>query len=167
MISIREIKTEEDYNQLLKVYNTAENMQFILTGKYDWTMTELKEKWEKEKFNPAENTGFKVVVLESGNKIIGECGLLKTDKPVNEELEIAYMIDKSYWGRGIGTEICKRLINDAFHDLEVKKLKAGMYKANVRSAALLEKLGFTLVMEGTSKSGIRFVEYELLSGVNY
>ena len=153
---------EDDYAQLLEIYNVADNMKFILTGKSNWTLDELKNKWEIEKYNSIKKTGFKIVKLKSNNNVIGECGLLKTNKPITEELEIGYMIDKKYWGMGYCKEMLNELVNYAFEVLITNCIKAGMYKENIRSAKLLEKIGFELVVEGISKSGIHFREYKLM-----
>lgn len=150
-----------EIQDILRLYNVHENMQYILTGKSDYTLNEVQEKWQALQFNSDTQTGFKVVKLKSTNEIIGECGLLPTDKPLSEELEIAYMIDKAYWRQGFGKEICEYLIDHAFNTLNTRRLLAGMYKDNKNSIALVEKLGFKLCHEGVSPSGIHFKEFEL------
>ncbi len=137
---IREIE-EQDYESLLKIYTKSANMKYILTGKYDWTMEELKEKWKKERYNAHDQTGFKVVFLKSAKEVIGECGLLQTDQPISKQLELAYLIDEDYWGQGLGTELCTHLIKERFERIETKKLIAGMYKDNVASAKIRIKIG--------------------------
>lgn len=42
---IREV-ADDDFDQLLDIYNCRENMQFISNGKYDWSLGELKEKYQ-------------------------------------------------------------------------------------------------------------------------
>lgn len=157
---IEEIK-ENDYSDLLKIYTTPENMNYIMTGKSDYSIEELKEKWNILKYNSINKTGFLIIKLKSTNELIGECALLKTDKPEKEELEIAYLIDKNHWNKGYGKEICQSLITFAFETLKTKKLIAGMYKENELSAKLFEKVGFKLCNVGISKSGIHFREYVL------
>ena len=36
---------EYDFTDLLKIYQQKENMKYILSGKYDYKMLEIKEKW--------------------------------------------------------------------------------------------------------------------------
>ncbi len=157
---IREIK-EQDYLKVLEIYRNRSNMKYILTGKYDWSLEELKEKWKKEKYRNKDKTGFLVVILKSTEEIIGECGLLKTQKSVDEELELAYLVDEKYWGKGIGTEICKFLIGEGFENLGVQNLSAGMYKANIGSSKIVKKLGLILEREFSTKTGIEVEEYKL------
>jgi ribosomal-protein-alanine N-acetyltransferase len=152
---------EADFEKLLQIYNHSENMKFILTGKWDYTLEELKSKWNELKFNSENQTGFKIIKLKNTNQIIGECGLLKTKEPISKELEIAYMIDEKYWKMGLGSEICEYLINNAFQKIGTEKIIAGMYRDNESSIRLIEKFGFKLSDEGVSKSGIHFKEFTL------
>ena len=70
-ILIRPIKDSE-YSDLLKIYRVAKNMQFIETGKYNWTLEELNEKWNQLVWSDEKQYGFLVVILKSENKVIGE-----------------------------------------------------------------------------------------------
>lgn len=160
-LNIVEIK-ESDFPELLKLYQQHENMKFIMSGKSDYQLNELKEKWNILKYNTETKVGFQIIKLKSNNQIIGECGLLNSQKPKNEEIEIAYMIDKTYWNQGFGSEICRFLIEEAFETVKTERIIAGMYADNVKSIKLIEKQGFTLSNEGVSKSGIHFKEFELL-----
>ncbi len=153
--------TESDFPELLKLYNKSENMKFILSGKSDYKLDELKDKWQNLKYHSDSKIGFRLIKLKTNNQIIGECGLLNTDKPTTEEVEIAYMIDENYWKQGFGSEVCEHLIHEAFVKLKTKRILAGMYAENINSIKLVEKFGFTLCHEGISKSGIHFKEYEL------
>ena len=165
-LHIRNIESESDHESLLKLYQKKENMQFILSGRYDYTLEELKEKWKKIGYDENSQLGFQIVILHETNEIIGECALLKTENTISEEVEIAYMIDVNFWNKGFGTEICNYLIDKAFNSLKTKSLKAGMYKANSNSENLVKKLGFTLANEGKSYSGIEFKEF-ILKKTNY
>ncbi len=159
---IRPIQAK-DFVQLQSIYCKANNMRFIGTGKSDWVLDELQAKWKKIVFDEVRKTGLQVVILKSSQALIGDCGLLSTQKALTEELELAYLLDEKYWGQGLGTEICKRLIQSAFEDLGTQRVKAGMYKANVASARIVQKLGLQLELEGVSKSGVAFEEYVLLN----
>lgn len=134
-------------------------MQFIANGKYDWTLEELKKKWNKMGWSEKKQYGFLVVILKTENRIIGECGYLKTKTSEKIELEIGYLIDQKYWGKGYGTEICKVLIDYGFSKLQLQQMIAGMYKANTASAAISKKSGMQLIKEGVTSLGIEFQEY--------
>lgn len=152
----------DEYDALLRIYQVKKNMQYILDGKYAWTLESLKSKWRKTQYSDTQQTGFQIIVLKSNNRIIGECALLGNRETSNKTLELAYLIDHQYWGNGYGREIVQALFQHGFENLKVERLIAGMYKANWRSAKLVQKMGMQLSLEGRTKSGVEFQEYELL-----
>jgi len=54
--------------------------------------------------------------------------------------------ERAYWRKGIGTEAIKLAVAFAFNNLNLRKLNAGIYAANVGSIRAFEKAGF--VKEG-------------------
>lgn len=77
---------------------------------------------------------------ENGN-YVGNC-LLRQLAEDNSYLEIGYSIAKAYWGRGIGGELAKAIVNYAFSNTYATKLAALTDPANVGSQRVLEKAGF-------------------------
>ena len=68
----------------------------------------------------------------------------------NLNAEISYMIiNKFFWGKGIGTQIVQQLILIGFNELNLKKLFAGTNSSNIGSQKVLLKNGFQI--EGTQK----------------
>ena len=63
---------------------------------------------------------------------------------------IGYLIgDVKYWGKGIGTELVKLLLEYGFNELDLHKITVDVVVPNVSSIRCLEKNGFRL--EGTLK----------------
>jgi RimJ/RimL family protein N-acetyltransferase len=58
------------------------------------------------------------------------------------DIEIGYFLKKSAWGKGIATEVCRRLLKFAFEDTPLKKLVATIDDENHISKKVLEKAGF-------------------------
>jgi RimJ/RimL family protein N-acetyltransferase len=56
--------------------------------------------------------------------------------------ELGFWIAKSYWGRGIGTESVKCLLKFAFEGLDLYRVYASAFEANIASRRILEKCGF-------------------------
>ena len=150
---------EADFPDLLRIYNKKENMKFISSGKYEWSEEEIKEKFGSQMENYSSGYGIFGIKLKSTMRLVGEAGLF--DSFNNQEiLELGYIIDKSYWKKGYGTEVCNGLINYGFERLSLRKVKARMYSSNRGSIKLSEKCGMSLVNSGTEK-GIDYLEYEL------
>lgn len=64
--------------------------------------------------------------------------------------EIAYLIgDKSYWGRGVATEVVSTLVRFCFSELGLQKINSGYHAENFASGRVLEKNGF--IIEGVRR----------------
>lgn len=78
--------------------------------------------------------------INNGN-YIGNC-LLRTLVEDPSCLEIGYSIGKDYWGKGIGSEIAKALVDYAFSHTDTNELTALTDAGNIGSQRVLEKVGF-------------------------
>ena len=66
----------------------------------------------------------------------------------NRLATIGYFIgDKSYWGQGIGTETLKLITTYGFNELNLHKIKAGVFSSNIASRRCFEKANY--ILEGT------------------
>lgn len=78
------------------------------------------------------------VELKCSHKLIGNVYLGKRDF---EALEMGYVFNRAYWGRGYAAESCKALMQRAFSH-GVHRIYAECDPANENSWKLLEALGF-------------------------
>ena len=109
------------------------------------------------------DNGIGPYVIKENGKIIGYCGGRKNQ---TNEAEIFYHIDKGRWGNGLGTEIAKKLIEIAFDEKRVKKVKAEAAVENAASWKILEKIGMKRIEIQTNafenKEGLHdFYVYEI------
>ena len=58
--------------------------------------------------------------------------------------EIGYILSRTHWRQGLATEAVSAVIDYAFTQLQLNRLEADIAPENSASAALLQKLGFTL-----------------------
>ena len=74
--------------------------------------------------------------------------------PVNRwhaTADVSYFIgERSAWGRGLASESIRMVTQAAFERLNLERVEAGVYEANVGSARALERSGFAL--EGRLRS---------------
>jgi len=156
---IREV-SEEDFPFLLAIYTCRENMEYISSGKFDWTMEELKSKYNRMNEGYRKGYGIFVVERKDDHAIIGEAGLFNTfDDPA--VLELGYIVDRKYWRKGFGHEICHALIKYAFDQLGIEKVVARMYADNMGSVSLSEKTGMKKTETGYTPDGKIFYRYDL------
>lgn len=78
------------------------------------------------------------VVLKSSNRLIGNVYLGKRDF---EALELGYVFNRHFWGRGYAREACMAMIQLAFNN-GTHRIFAECDPQNVSSWKLLESLGF-------------------------
>jgi RimJ/RimL family protein N-acetyltransferase len=71
-------------------------------------------------------------------ELVGSCGL---GRRPSGAVEMGYWIARSHWGRGLGTEACRALV-DIARTLELRQLEASHFIDNSASARVLDKLGF-------------------------
>ena len=104
-------------------------------------LTELNHyAWIPEEFTESSLLRF-AIALRSNNELIGTAGF-HTLSPQNGTAEIAYDIAPNYWGQGIGSAACAKLVAWAHTAAAVTRVQATVLESNVRSMAVLERCGF-------------------------
>lgn len=78
--------------------------------------------------------------------LIGGIGLDGVQLGKSHRAEIGYWLAKPYWGRGIMTDVVRRVCQLAFSELGLVKITAHVFANNPASTRVLEKCGF--VQEG-------------------
>ncbi len=133
-------------------------MQYIPHARSIWSRHDLENKFRSHSIHYPKGYGLFVIEELSTRQLIGEAGLFNT---MNDEcvLELGYILDHHFWGKGYGTEVCRALINHSFYQLNVKQVIARMYKANKASARLAEKCGMHLDMIEANGEGNCVLQY--------
>lgn len=80
-----------------------------------------------------------------GDDVVGCCGLHA--RLGDGAYEIGYWVHADHTGRGIATEMARRLVALAFEDATVTHVEIHHLPANLASARVPEKLGFTTVTD--------------------
>jgi len=75
------------------------------------------------------------------------------------EREVGYWIGKAYWGKGIATQALAKYINI----VKTRPLMAHVARHNIGSRRVLEKCGFTVIVEDkyTNPAGVEVEEFVL------
>jgi RimJ/RimL family protein N-acetyltransferase len=79
------------------------------------------------------------------------------------DVEVAYRLVQSVWGRGIATEAAGALVGHAFGTLALARVVAVTYPENRASQRVLEKLGFAATGLADYK-GVRVSAYVITAG---
>ena len=82
--------------------------------------------------------------LES-EKLIGRTLLMGVDAVNRTAMLGIIMGEKSYWGKGYGTEAVRLMLDFGFNGLNLHNINLGTYSFNVRAIRCYEKIGFKLI----------------------
>jgi RimJ/RimL family protein N-acetyltransferase len=106
------------------------------------TMTPVFTKEQQELFFASlpERTNYFIKGILYNDSPIGACGLKNITEQDGEYW--GYIGEKKYWGKGIGKEIMKYIINIA-HEKQLKSIYLSVADNNIRAYKLYVKCGFT------------------------
>ncbi|QEL57268.1 GNAT family N-acetyltransferase [Chromobacterium paludis] len=92
---------------------------------------------------------FLLATREQPDRVIGTVGFSNIVRGVFQACHLGYGVDQACEGQGLMREALQAAIRFAFDDLKLHRIQANYQPANARSAALLQRLGFTV--EGQAK----------------
>jgi [ribosomal protein S5]-alanine N-acetyltransferase len=110
---------------------------------------------------PRENYTF-AIVDRSTDRLIGGASLEQTD-PAGPQFVFGYVLNRDWWGKGIGTEAVRALVTYGFDALRAQRLYAQVFVGNGPSAKLLRRLGFRLESEHRRSHFVRNTWYDSLT----
>jgi ribosomal-protein-alanine N-acetyltransferase len=90
-----------------------------------------------------EQHGFSLwaAIDKANDRLIGRCGLMRQLLQGREEVEIAYLIDRECWGRGLATEAALAIRDHGFAELGKDRLVSIIHRDNLASRRVAEKVG--------------------------
>jgi [ribosomal protein S5]-alanine N-acetyltransferase len=133
--------TVDDAEYLYRIYNDPLNMEFMGTA---------PDSIEIERFNIQKHIadyyekygfGLWATILKENNQLIGRCGLLYQEIEGGKELEIAYLIEHKFWGKGLATEASRAVLELAFEKYNFERVVALINPKNVASVRVAGKIG--------------------------
>jgi ribosomal-protein-alanine N-acetyltransferase len=133
--------TPADAADNYRIYTDPDNMRFM--GRQPDSVEFEREHILKHIANYYEKYGFGLwaAVLKENNRLIGRCGLLYQRIEETQELEVSYLIDKHFWGRGLATEAARASVALAFEKYEFSRIVALINPSNIASVRVAEKIG--------------------------
>jgi [ribosomal protein S5]-alanine N-acetyltransferase len=121
------------------------------------TINDMKLKDRKYYFFLIEN--------RSTNEFIGEIGYtVLNNTPYGKLVDLGYFINEKYWNKGYTTEALKKVIEFAFEENNVYRIKTGCMIENIGSEKVMQKNGF--IKEGEFKEYV-FHDGKLKDRVQY
>jgi ribosomal-protein-alanine N-acetyltransferase len=131
----------EDAADLYRIYSDPETMKFM--GKAPDSVEEERDHIQSHIAHHYEKygVGLWATVLKENNRLIGRCGLMRKQIEGVEEVEIAYLLGREYWGRELATEAAGAILKHGYAKHGFKRIVAVIHPQNVASIRVAEKIG--------------------------
>lgn len=136
---------KEDCYDLAKIANDKDILNNLRDMPYPYTTEDAKE-YIDMMLNSDKNTTFAFAITDN-DRVIGSIGVFRLDNIHYKSAEMGYYIKKEYWGKGIMTEIVKKVCSYIFKNTNIIRIFAEPFSTNIGSIRVLEKAGFQC--EGT------------------
>ncbi len=99
----------------------------------------------KKWINHAMNSDKTVLLaIDHLGSAVGGIGLSPFKDVHRISAEIGYWVSEEYWNKGIATIAVKAMVKYAFDELDLQRIQAGIFDANLPSMNVLKKCGFHL-----------------------
>ncbi len=143
---------EDDIPLATKFINDKELKRFLVT-----TIPFPMTYWEEESWIKSQNSdrdgkyNFAIEDIETG-KYIGGCGINDVNWLTRVAIVGIMIGDKDYWNKGYGMDAMNTLVDFLFEEMNMNKVKLGVFSFNERAIKCYEKCGFKV--EGVLKEEI-------------
>ena len=148
------IKVDDEISLCLENTKHAERMFYLIDIDREYLSQWLP--WPKFTNKPSDHADFVQHVLkqyaegkalpcciEYKGEIVGAAGLTVIEKNLKRG-QIGYWLASSHQGKGIMTRACSKIIEIAFHELDLEKVQLSAAEKNKPSRAIAERLGMKL-----------------------
>lgn len=80
------------------------------------------------------------IIYEPDCKMVGTCGFTSFNCS-SDSAEVGYVLNPTYWGKGIVNEALTRVLRFGFEELKLHRIEARFMEGNDRSLRVMEKVG--------------------------
>nr|WP_307992826.1 GNAT family protein [uncultured Niameybacter sp.] len=162
LVRLREYR-KEDIPVALQYMNDTEVARNLSNRTpFPYTL-EDEEKWYAKQSGSNELYSFAIETLEEG-KYIGGCGINHLDWKNSHATIGIYIGDQEYWSKGYGSDALKILMKFIFNEMNIHKIKLGVFAFNGRAIKCYEKCGFKqdgILREEIFKNGRYYDVWEM------
>jgi len=142
-----------DLDALFALYRDPEVRRYFPEGTLTFEETREEMDWYRNGHPEHPELGLWATTLKESGQFIGRCGLLPWTIDGQDEIEIAYLIDKTFWGQGLGAEAARGIRDYAFEKLGLPRLICLIDEHNRASIRVAEKTGMAFEKEGRDELG--------------
>ncbi len=146
----------EDLDSLWELYCDAMVTKFIPDAPKSRAEAQEELEWFMNGHPRRSELGLWATILKENGAFIGRCGLLPLTIDEQPEVEVAYTLARSYWGRGLATEVAEAIKAHATEKLGLTRLISMIEPENIASQKVAQKIGMRLEkkLDGINGDGI-------------
>lgn len=139
--SVRKVE-EDDIETIYHWYNDQE-VNLWSTGA--WPINTLLSKEQiAAKFLDESSDVYRYVILNENDQLIGTIGFKELNIPGRSAAIYIVIGDKSYWGRGYGTDALIIFLRFLFTQWNLHRISLDTWEGNIRAIKMYEKVGFKI-----------------------
>ena len=142
-----------DLDDLYALYRDEEIRRYFPEGTLSYQDTKEELEWFLNGHPRHPELGLWATIHKPDGRFIGRCGLLPWTIDGRQEVEVAYLIDKFYWRRGLATEAAQAIVRYAFERLGLQRLICLIDEQNQASIGVAQKIGMTFEKAGADEHG--------------
>jgi RimJ/RimL family protein N-acetyltransferase len=143
----------DDLDDLFALYRDPEIRRYFPEGTLTYQETRDELEWFLDGHPDHPELGLWATVHKESGRFIGRCGLLPWTIGQRQEVEVAYLLAREYWGRGLGTEAAEGIVHYAVEHLHLSRLICLVSPGNQASANVARKIGMTLEADMEDEQG--------------
>ena len=143
----------DDLDDLFALYCDLDVSRYIPDAPHTYKGAREELEWHMNGHPKYPELGLWATIHKESNEFIGRCGLLPWTIDGQDEVEVAYLISKDYWGQGLGTEAAQAILDYGFEKLNRSRLICLIDKENLASIRVAEKIGMAFEREGKDEMG--------------
>ena len=143
----------DDLDALFALYSDEELRRYFPEGTLTYEETKEELEWFLNGHPNYPELGLWATIYRETGQFIGRCGLLPWVIDQHPEVEVAYLLDKKYWGQGLATEAAQAILHYGFEQLKLSRLVCLIDRENQRSMRVATKIGMTFEKEGVDEIG--------------
>lgn len=146
----------DDLDGLYAMYRDPDVRRYFPEGTLTRDQTREELEWFLAGHPRRPDLGLWATVHKETGALIGRCGLLPWEIEGRPEVEVAYLLDKAFWGQGLATEAARAILRYGFDALDLARLISLIDPHNTASRRVAERIGMTLEREldGVDGDGI-------------
>jgi ribosomal-protein-alanine N-acetyltransferase len=143
----------DDLDDLFALYCDPDVRKYIPDAPRNFEETREELEWHMNGHPKYPELGLWATIHKETNMFIGRCGLLPPMIDGQNEVEVAYLISKAFWGQGLGTEAAQAILKYGFEKLNLHRLICLIERENLASINVAKKIGMTFEKEGKDETG--------------